>query len=245
MKVSEQEKQQTRLRLLEAAVAVVTDKGFRQASMREIAERAGVGSATIYNYFPTKESLLYGYCAHVQQQVQAALQAIPDFHEYSLSEQLQQLVETELQAWLPAREFLQEVFRLTFHSPVASHLHLDEARQHYVRMVEDMLAAAIEAGEIPEQAGLALLAGLFWDFQTAVLAYWLRDGSEQFSQTSAMLDRAMAVIAGILETALVGKAMELVSFLFRTHVLSHLDRARQARQTLHKRKRRFMGVADE
>lgn len=245
MKVSEQDKQQTRLRLLEAAVRVVTEKGFRQASMREIAEQAGVGAATIYNYFPTKEALLYGYCAHVQHQVQAALQAIPDFHEYSLSEQLQQLVETELQVWLPAREFLQEVFRFTFHSPVASHLHLDEARQHYVSMVEDMLAAAIEAEEIPQQAGLGLLAGLFWDFQTAVLAYWLRDSSEQFSQTSAMLDRAMAVIAGILQTALVGKAMELVSFLFRTHVLSHLDQARQARQTLHKRKRRFMGAEHE
>ena len=66
MKISEQEKQRTRLKILEAAADVIIEKGFKSASMREIARRAGVGDATIYNYFPSKESLLYGYCEHVQ-----------------------------------------------------------------------------------------------------------------------------------------------------------------------------------
>ena len=69
MKISAEEKEQTRIRLLEAAVDVITEKGFRSASMREIAKRAEVGDATIYNYFPSKEKLLYGYCEYVQQQV--------------------------------------------------------------------------------------------------------------------------------------------------------------------------------
>ncbi|MEJ2425834.1 MAG: helix-turn-helix domain containing protein, partial [Candidatus Thiodiazotropha sp.] len=76
MKVSEEEKAKTRLRLLEAAVDVITQKGFRAASMREIAKRAGVGDATIYNYFPSKEKLIYGYCEEVQRKVMAELRAI-------------------------------------------------------------------------------------------------------------------------------------------------------------------------
>ena len=92
MKISEQEKAQTRIRLLEAAVDVITEKGFKSASMREIAQRAKVGDATIYNYFPSKEKLLYGYCEEVQHRVMAALKGVENFHEYAIGEQLQQLV---------------------------------------------------------------------------------------------------------------------------------------------------------
>ena len=62
MKINEQDKQLTRVRILEAAVDVITIKGFKAATMREIAKEAKVGDATIYNYFPTKEKVLYGYC---------------------------------------------------------------------------------------------------------------------------------------------------------------------------------------
>jgi len=69
MKISEADKVKTRIQILDASVDVIIEKGFKSASMREIARRAGVGDATIYNYFPTKEKLLYGYCEHIQQQV--------------------------------------------------------------------------------------------------------------------------------------------------------------------------------
>ena len=119
--------------------------------MREIARRAGVGDATIYNYFPSKEKLLYGYCTHIQQQVMQTLQDIEDFHEYSLQEQLQQLIDTELQLWLPAREFLQEVFKLTYHSPSTGSSLLKDTKILNTQMVTDMLEAAIEVEEIPDQ----------------------------------------------------------------------------------------------
>ena len=109
MKISGEVKEQTRIRLLESAVDVISEKGFDKASMREIARRADVADATIYNYFSTKEKLLFGYCELVQQRVMAELKSLDNFHEFSLRDQLHQLVETELRMWLPAREFLAEV----------------------------------------------------------------------------------------------------------------------------------------
>ncbi|GAA1331759.1 TetR/AcrR family transcriptional regulator [Saccharothrix algeriensis] len=44
-------------RLLVAAGAVITEQGA-EASMRDIARRAGVGLATLQRHFPTRESLL-------------------------------------------------------------------------------------------------------------------------------------------------------------------------------------------
>ncbi|MCU7863848.1 MAG: TetR/AcrR family transcriptional regulator, partial [Candidatus Thiodiazotropha sp. (ex Lucinoma borealis)] len=166
MKVSKKEKAKTRQRILQAASDVIIEKGFKSASMREIARRAEVGDATIYNYFATKEQLLYGYCEEKQDAVADALKQIKDFHEYSLREQLQQLTETELALWLPDREFLAEVFELTFYSPVSSAVNLAGTRKRFTHMVEDMIDAAIEAGEIPDQPYRELLAPLYWDYFT-------------------------------------------------------------------------------
>ncbi len=246
MKISEQEKTQTRARILEAAVDVITEKGFKSASMREIAQRAKVGDATIYNYFPSKEKLLYGYCEDVQRRAMASLRGIDKFHEYSLGEQLQQLVDVELQTWLPAREFLQEVFRLTFYSPVAAYEHLDEARRLNVSMVIDLLDAAIEAGEIPDQPYREVLPRLFWDYQTGILAYWLKDDSEGFADTTQLVDQSMGIITGVLQMGLLGKTLDLMSFVFRTHVMNRLEAFGQLRKTLQASKRRFMaGEADD
>jgi TetR/AcrR family fatty acid metabolism transcriptional regulator len=52
-------------RILEAAAAVFADKGFHQATIREIAELADVADGTIYNYFDNKFDLLVGIMARI------------------------------------------------------------------------------------------------------------------------------------------------------------------------------------
>ena len=223
MKVSEKDKAKTRLKILESAVDIISEKGFKSASMREIARHAKVGDATIYNYFPSKEKLLYGYCEHVQQQVMNSLKEIKDFHEYTLQEQLQQFAETQLQTWLPAREFLQEVFKRTYYSPVAGSSHLRQTKKLFTQMIKDMIEAAIEAGEIPEQPYQELLPHLYWDYMTGVLAYWLKDDSENFSNTTQLIDKSMDIIASILHQGIIAKSLDLMSFLFRSHVMRHFE----------------------
>ena len=223
MKISSEEKEQTRIRLLESAVDVITEKGFRSASMREIAKRAEVGDATIYNYFPSKEKLLYGYCEYIQLQVIAELKSIEDFHEYTLKEQLHQFVETQLQQWLPAREFLKEVFDLTYASPVAGHERLQPTRTLFKAAVVDLLEAAIEAGEIPDQPYKEILPNLCWDYVSAILMYWLADDTEDFANTTQVVDQSVEIAFQLLKGGLIGKSLDLVSFLFRSHVLKNLD----------------------
>ena len=49
---------QRRGRILIAAQEVFAEHGFRSADVKTIAERAGVGKATIYKFFDSKEALL-------------------------------------------------------------------------------------------------------------------------------------------------------------------------------------------
>jgi len=48
-----------RLRLVEAACGVFAEKGYASTLVAEIAERAGVGKGTVYEYFSSKEELLF------------------------------------------------------------------------------------------------------------------------------------------------------------------------------------------
>jgi AcrR family transcriptional regulator len=245
MKVSKQEKALTRKRILGAASDVISEKGYKSASMREIARRAEVGDATIYNYFPTKESLLFGYCEDKQQAVEEALKQIEDFNEYSLREQLQQLTETELALWLSDREFLAEVFTLTFSAPVTGLANLAGTRRRFTRMVEEIIDTAIEAGEIPEQPYKGLLAPLYWDYFSGILAFWLRDDSENFANTTQLVDYSVEIIAMVLHTGMIGKALDLFSFMFRNQVSRHLERLGDYTAHWKQAKRHFMAGCDE
>jgi AcrR family transcriptional regulator len=54
----ERKKLETRQALLEAALALFREKGYRATTVEEITERADVAKGTFFNYFASKEALL-------------------------------------------------------------------------------------------------------------------------------------------------------------------------------------------
>ena len=55
----ERKKQKTRQLIAETARALFVEHGFDAVSVSEVARTADVSEATVYNYFPTKEDLVY------------------------------------------------------------------------------------------------------------------------------------------------------------------------------------------
>jgi AcrR family transcriptional regulator len=55
----ERKKRLTRQRISDVATAMFVARGYDNVKVSEIAEKVGVSEKTIYNYFPTKESLVY------------------------------------------------------------------------------------------------------------------------------------------------------------------------------------------
>ncbi|PJZ03258.1 TetR family transcriptional regulator [Pantoea rodasii] len=49
--------EQKKTEILNAASSVFLEQGYERASMESVAKRAGCSKATLYNYFPSKESL--------------------------------------------------------------------------------------------------------------------------------------------------------------------------------------------
>ena len=55
----ERKKQQTRELIAETARRLFTERGFERVTVAEIARAAEVSEQTVFNYFPTKEELVF------------------------------------------------------------------------------------------------------------------------------------------------------------------------------------------
>ena len=58
MGLREQNAERTRAHVIDVAIQLFFTQGYEQTTMEQIAERADVGSTTLYRYFPTKDLLL-------------------------------------------------------------------------------------------------------------------------------------------------------------------------------------------
>ncbi len=59
--LTDEEQQRRRKEIFEASLHLFLEKGFNETSMREIAEAAGVGKSTLYDYYKTKDEILVSY----------------------------------------------------------------------------------------------------------------------------------------------------------------------------------------
>ncbi|MBO0703496.1 MAG: TetR/AcrR family transcriptional regulator, partial [Candidatus Dormibacteraeota bacterium] len=75
-------RQDTRRHIVAAARDLFQTGGYTSTTMEAVAERAGVSRATLFNYFPSKQSLLLPFAGHLMQtrvrpEVEAALEPWP------------------------------------------------------------------------------------------------------------------------------------------------------------------------
>jgi len=240
MKISAEQKEENRRKIIRAAVDLIMDKGFKAATMREVARKAGLGDATIYNYFPTKESILYGYYFDALETAVESLKKIDDFSQYNLKEQLQSLFEALLEHFLPDREFVAESFPAVFFSLAPAGKRLRSIQDRFIRIVDDMFQAAVEVEEISEQVFEELVYHVIWDFFVGAVLYWLRDDSDRFENTTLFIDKSLDLGYTVVRSGVVNKAVDIASFLFKNHVLNRMDIFRSRLETFNRIKREFM-----
>src|SRR5215467_16396943 len=87
-----------RAQILDAATRVFASKGFNRATIRDVAQDAGVADGTIYNYFANKTDLLFGLLDRLNDTerrpaslAQASVAPLMDFFRAYLRERVEAL----------------------------------------------------------------------------------------------------------------------------------------------------------
>ncbi|MBI9088887.1 MAG: TetR family transcriptional regulator [Desulfobacterium sp.] len=240
MKISKEQKETNRRAIISAMVDIVTDQGFKAATMKKIARQSGLGDATIYNYFPTKEAILFGYYTDHFTACTQGLKRVTDLNEYSLQEQIQTFFETSFDLFLKDREFVALTFKQTFFSYSQNYKLLKPIRASFTAIIRDMVEAAAEVGEIPEQVFQEVIVQLFMDFYIAMTAYWIADRSDNFNDTAILIDKSLGLAVAMLKAGIANKVLDITVFLFRTHILNNLGAVKDGMETMRSIKRNFM-----
>src|SRR5271167_4749280 len=96
---------ETRARILEAALTLFRKRGFEEATMRGIAKEAGMALGAAYYYFDSKDALVMAFYQRAQDELGALVEdALPK--SKGLHEQLRTLVNMTFHYFAPNRELL-------------------------------------------------------------------------------------------------------------------------------------------
>ena len=204
--------------IIQTAVDLMTQQGFEGTTMKQIARAADIGDATIYKYFPTKEKLITAYFEQAIADALAQADKTPGLKDFSLHERMQLLIDSLLEILLADREFVALARGLIERAPM---LLLGEQlpgrpllKQAFIQMLEQAEASK----EITSCSFKPSLAGLLADYVYGVMAYWLRDESDQFANTTQMVDLSLGVVVLALRSGLVDKVLELGGFMLRSQM---------------------------
>jgi AcrR family transcriptional regulator len=193
-------REQTKQKILAAALELFREKGLEGTTTREISKRAGIAEGTLFNYFKTKEDLALYFFQKETDDLIAWYEGEKRLHKAALPEKLFAIIHRQLEYIEPYEDFLGAVFcRALQPTSALSPLSFDsqELRLRYLRFIRQILAEAEKKGEIPPVGDLGAYAfGLFY---LGIVTFWLQDVSRGKQKTLALLDRALKTGARVLQ----------------------------------------------
>lgn len=152
----ERERQERRRAMLEAARAVFAEKGYQNATLDEIAERAEFGKGTLYNYFEGgKEEILFAIFADVHD---GMCRLVRDFfeaeegHGRPVRAVFRDFIATSIRYFLKNQEvfmiLMREVQRMQLSGEAEKVAYLIEQRERVIDEIEPPLRRAIGVGKL-------------------------------------------------------------------------------------------------
>jgi AcrR family transcriptional regulator len=165
--------------ILDAAEAVLGARGLAEAKMVEIAERAGLAAGTLYNYFPSKESL---FCALIEHRGEEFLRRLEEIDGVPAAPRLalERLTQVTL-GYIESHGAMFNVFARAGESGTWRGCGAAAGRLHerYLALYERRLAEAEQAGVVRPGILAAELAQTFTGSVQGFVRRWLLCGRKE------------------------------------------------------------------
>jgi AcrR family transcriptional regulator len=197
VRITGQAKRETRNNILERAADLFITKGFENTTTRDIASAAGVAAGTMFNYFPSKETLAMTI-------VSEALARGRDDHlrrrtgDEDLREDLFLFIVSGLRRLQPLHPFAGPVLERSL-SPFPRKSVCPEgeaARQTHLSAVREILR---EHGFKANTDHVTMT--LYWSLYLGILACWTNDSSHKQEKTRALIDYSLHWLVQVISGA--------------------------------------------
>ena len=183
-------------KILEAALDLFRERGFEQATMREIAARAGVATGLAYYYFESKNAIVLAFYHRAKDDLAALVESAQK--EKRLGPRLQAIIEAKFSYFTPNRAFLGALMAHAadprsplspFGTPSRDVREADIARfQRALDETNTSLAADIAPH----------VAKLLWFYQMGLILFWIYDQSPHQKRSHELLEKSVEMVVALI-----------------------------------------------
>ena len=191
--------EETRSRILEAALTVFRERGFESATMREIASVAEVAVGAAYYYFESKEAIVMAFYERSQAEMAPRIEAMIS-RSKQLEPQLRTIISTKFECFAPNRRLLGA---LSAHADPEHPLSPFSEQTEAIRL-EDLsfFERAVATSNVKLPSNLTFyLPRLLWMYQMGLLLFWVYDRSAEQRRTMILYDKTLKMMMVALKLA--------------------------------------------
>jgi AcrR family transcriptional regulator len=190
--------EETRFRILDAALDLFREKDFDSTTMREIALQAGVATGAAYYYYASKDAIVMAFYQRACEEMEPAIEAAVGA-KGGLEDRLRALIQTKLDYFAPNRGVLRALLRTGADpqhplSPFSAQTR--EIRDADIGWLRRIL---FDSGVRVPPDLLPHVPDALWMFQMGVIFFWLTDESPDQARTARLLELGSKIVAALLK----------------------------------------------
>jgi len=160
-----------RHRIILAGVKAFSEKGYQNATISEIAQRAGVADGTVYEYFKNKEELLLFI---PEERFQDHLDHLKEaFSIHDPMSRLRRFIQSHFYLYLTDRDFLRVYLSLILLNRRFYESRAYEGLSRYVQVLEGLVEKGIEQGRFEPEVSVRVFRNMFLGAFTHMVIRWL------------------------------------------------------------------------
>jgi AcrR family transcriptional regulator len=211
--------EETRRRILSAALDVFRERGFEAATMREIASAAGMAVGAAYYYFDSKTALVMAFYEQAQDEMAPGLAEAMD-RSRTLEQRLRAIIGQKMTYFAPYRALV---------SALTAHIDPEHPLSPFSKATAPIrdrdiavFRRAVEDSKLRLPASiLPYLPRLLWLYQMGLILFWVYDRSPEQERTEMLFNKTLKMTLALLKLAglsllkpLLRPAGELIESIF-------------------------------
>jgi len=189
--------EETRERIVDAALKLFRDQGFDQTTMRDIAAEADVATGAAYYYFRSKEELVMAFYVRTVEEGRTLLPPAMA-RSNDLGKRLRAIIDFKLGQFAEHRRLLIGLARIGIDPDHPLSPFGNETRSIREEGIAEF-EAALHGSNVRVPKDLqADLPRLLWLYQMGVILFWIFDNSPKQARTRTLLDGTLDLIVRLI-----------------------------------------------
>lgn len=192
--------EETRNRILDAALRLFRERGFDETTMRDVAAEAGVATGAAYYYYRSKEDIVLAFYLRTEEEAAETFRAIIASTK-SLQKRVRGIIDAKFEQFAAHRALLAALLK----TGVDPRNPLSPFSRETEQVREDHIAwyaRALDGCDLKVPRDLAPhLPRLLWLYHMGLIYYWVIDESPKQRRTRRLLDATLDLVVQLLRAA--------------------------------------------